>query len=86
LFYRSAQKWALLFVCRSAAPREPPPASFILLSDTESETMTDIHEKDLANEIDRDIDSGHGMLALLVCLSVTVGLALAGVADLLGAI
>jgi len=48
--------------------------------------MTDIHEKDLADQIDRDIDSRQGLLALLVCLSVTVGLALAGVADLVGAI
>ncbi len=48
--------------------------------------MTDIHDKNIAEEIDQDIDSGHGLLALLVCLSVTAGLALAGVADLLGAI
>lgn len=48
--------------------------------------MTDIHDKDLTEQIDRDLDSRDGLLALMVCLSVTVGLALAAVADLLGAI
>ncbi len=48
--------------------------------------MTDIHEEDLAEEIDRDLDAGDGLLPLVVCLSATVGLALAAVADLFGAI
>jgi hypothetical protein len=48
--------------------------------------MTHIHERETADQIDRDIESPDGLLALLICLSVTVGLALAGVADLFGAI
>lgn len=48
--------------------------------------MTDIHDKDISDQLDRDVESPDGLLALLVCLSVTVGLALAAVADLLGAI
>lgn len=47
--------------------------------------MTDIHEKDIANEIDREAMSKDGLLALVLCLSATIGLAAAGVATLLGA-
>ena len=48
--------------------------------------MTDIPEKDIADQIDREIASKEGLLALVLCLSATVGLAAAGVATLLGAI
>jgi hypothetical protein len=48
--------------------------------------MTDIREKDIADQIDRDVESKDGLLALVLCLSVTVGLAAAGVVSLLGAI
>jgi hypothetical protein len=49
--------------------------------------MTDIHEKDIADQIDREVTSPDGLMlmALVLCLSVTVGLAAAGVATLLGA-
>jgi hypothetical protein len=48
--------------------------------------MTDLHEKDIADQIDREIASNDGLLALVLCLSMTVGLAAAGVASLLGAL
>jgi len=48
--------------------------------------MTDIHEKDIADQIDREIHAPDGLLALVVCLSVTVGLAVAGVITLLGTV
>jgi hypothetical protein len=51
-----------------------------------SELMTDIREKDIADQIDREVASKDGLLALVICLSATVGLAAAGVASLLGAI
>jgi hypothetical protein len=50
------------------------------------ETMTDNPERDIADQIEREVASKNGLLALVLCLSVTVGLAAAGVATLLGAI
>ena len=47
--------------------------------------MTDIQEQDIAEQIDRDVTSNSGLLALVLCLPATVGLAAAGVAALLGA-
>ena len=47
--------------------------------------MTDIHEKELADQIDREVASSDGLMALVLCLSVTAGLLVAGVAALLGA-
>lgn len=47
--------------------------------------MTDIHEKELAEQIDREVASSDGLMALVLCLSVTAGLVVAGVATLLGA-
>ena len=47
--------------------------------------MTDIHDKDIADQIDREVASKDGLLALVLCLSATVGLAAAGVVTLLGA-
>jgi hypothetical protein len=48
--------------------------------------MTDIHEKELADQIDREVASSDGLMALVLCLSVTAGLLVAGVAALLGAL
>jgi hypothetical protein len=48
--------------------------------------MTDNPERDIADQIEREVASKNGLLALVLCLSVTVGLAAAGVATLLGAI
>jgi hypothetical protein len=48
--------------------------------------MTDIHEKVLADQIDREIHAPDGLLALVVCLSITVGLAVAGVVTLLSTV
>jgi hypothetical protein len=48
--------------------------------------MTDIHEKELADQIDREVASSDGLMALVLCLSVTAGLVVAGVAALLGAL
>ena len=47
--------------------------------------MTHIHEEDIANQVDREVASTDGLLALVLCLSTTVGLAAAGVVALLGA-
>jgi hypothetical protein len=47
--------------------------------------MTDIHERDILDQIDREVSSSDGLMALVLCLSVTLGLAAAGVAALLGA-
>lgn len=47
--------------------------------------MTDIHEKDIADQIDREVSSSDGLMALVLCFSVTLGLAAVGVANLLGA-
>lgn len=48
--------------------------------------MTDSQDKDIADQIDREVTSKDGLLALVLCLSATVGLAAAGVASLFGAI
>jgi hypothetical protein len=48
--------------------------------------MTDNRERDIADQIDREIASKDGLLALVICLSATLGLAAAGVASLLGAV
>jgi hypothetical protein len=47
--------------------------------------MTDIHEKELADQIDREVAASDGLMALVLCLSVAAGLVVAGVAALLGA-
>ena len=47
--------------------------------------MTDIHEQELAEQIDREVASSDGLMALVLCLSVTAGLVVAGVAALFGA-
>jgi hypothetical protein len=49
------------------------------------EAMTDIHEKELADQIDREVASSDGLMALVLCLSVAAGLVVAGVAALFGA-
>lgn len=48
--------------------------------------MIDIPEKDSADQIEREVASEDGLWALVLCLSATVGLAVAGVAALLGTI
>ncbi|HEX5007133.1 MAG TPA: hypothetical protein VFV70_08475 [Hyphomonadaceae bacterium] len=48
--------------------------------------MTDRQDEDIADQIDKEVVSSEGLLPLVVCLSVTVGLAAAGVATLLGAL
>lgn len=40
--------------------------------------MTDLHEKQLADEIDREVSDKGGLVALILCLSVAGGLLLAG--------
>lgn len=47
--------------------------------------MTDIHEKELVEQIDREIASSDGLLALVLCLSVAAGLSVAVVASFFGA-
>jgi hypothetical protein len=47
--------------------------------------MTDIHEKELADQIDREVAASDGLMALVLCLSVVAGLLVASVAPLLGA-
>jgi hypothetical protein len=48
--------------------------------------MTDIHEQEIADQIDREIASTDGLLALVLCLSAAAGLMVAGVVSLLGTI
>lgn len=48
--------------------------------------MTEVHEKEIADQIDRELRSTDSLIALVVCLSVTVGLAIASVASLIGAV
>ena len=47
--------------------------------------MTDMHEQELADEIDREVSNKGGLLALVLCLAVAAGLVVAGSAALLGA-
>ncbi len=47
--------------------------------------MTDIHEKELAEQIDREVASSDGLMALVLCLAVTGALVVAGVSALFGA-
>jgi hypothetical protein len=44
--------------------------------------MTDIHEKELAEQIDREVESSDGLLLLVLCLAVTAGIVVAGVSAL----
>jgi hypothetical protein len=48
--------------------------------------MTDIHEKELAEQIDREIESSDGLLLLVLCLAVTAGIAVVGVSALLSGV
>jgi len=48
--------------------------------------MTDLHEQELADQIDREIASTDGLMALVLCLSVAAGLVVAAVVSLLGAV
>lgn len=47
--------------------------------------MTDIREKEIADQIDREIASSDGLVALVLCLAVAAGLAVAGVASFVSA-
>ena len=42
-------------------------------------------EKEIAEQIDRELADSDGLLALVVCLSVSCGLVVAGVLAVLGA-
>jgi hypothetical protein len=59
---------------------------FILVFGERMNAMTDIHEKELADQIDREVASSDGLMALVLCLSVAAGLVVAGVAALVGAL
>ena len=48
--------------------------------------MTDIHEKELVDQIDREIESTDGLLLLVLCLAVTAGIVVAGVSALLNGV
>jgi hypothetical protein len=48
--------------------------------------ITDPRERDLADQIDREVRAASSLLALVLCLSITVGLFLAGVMTLARAI
>lgn len=53
------------------------PCSFFLRS-TDGRPMTDMHEKQLADEIDREVSDKGGLIALVLCLAVAGGLLIAG--------
>jgi len=40
--------------------------------------MTEVHEKELADQIDREVSGRGGLVALLLCLCVAGGLLIAG--------
>lgn len=40
--------------------------------------MTDVHEKELAEQIDREVSDKGGLVALVLCLCVAGGLLIAG--------
>lgn len=40
--------------------------------------MTDVHEKELADQIDREVSDKGGLIALVLCLCVAGGLVIAG--------
>ena len=48
--------------------------------------MTDMHEQELADEIDREVSDRSGLWALVICLMAAGGLVVAGSAALLGGI
>ena len=48
--------------------------------------MTDMHERQLVDQIDREITSSNGLVALVLCLSMAAGLAIAGGLSMLGAL
>jgi hypothetical protein len=48
--------------------------------------MIDIHEQEIADQLDQEVASSGGLLALVVCLSVAVGLVVASATALLGAL
>ena len=48
--------------------------------------MTDAHENEIADQIDREVRATEGLIALVVCLSVTAGLVVAGTITFIGAI
>jgi hypothetical protein len=48
--------------------------------------ITDPRERELADQIDREVRAASSLLALVLCLSITVGLFLAGVMTLARAI
>lgn len=48
--------------------------------------MTDIHEQELAEQIDREVESTDGLLLLVLCLAVTAGIVVAGASALLSGV
>lgn len=40
--------------------------------------MTDVHEKELSEQIDREVSDKGGLVALVLCLCVAGGLLIAG--------
>lgn len=48
--------------------------------------MVDIHEKELADQIDREVESSDGLLLLVLCLAITAGILVAGVSSLLNGV
>jgi hypothetical protein len=61
-------------------------AGFVHLKERTGQRMTDIHEQKIVDQIDREVLAPDGLIALVVCLSVTVGLAMAGVMTFLGSV
>lgn len=47
--------------------------------------MTDVNEKELADQIDREVSDRGGLIALVLCLSVAGGLLIAGAMALFSA-
>jgi hypothetical protein len=48
--------------------------------------MTDLHGRQIADQIEREVTSPNGLVALLLRLSTAVGLAIAGGLSMFGAL
>ncbi|HVY88714.1 MAG TPA: hypothetical protein VG942_07590 [Hyphomonadaceae bacterium] len=48
--------------------------------------MTDLQEKEIIDQIDREVASSDGLIALVLCLSMAVGLLVASGLALMGSL
>ena len=61
------------------------PLGHFPVGERKHDAMTDIHEKEISDQIDRELASSDGLVALVLCLAVAAGLMVAGVTSIVGA-